>query len=321
MYRRILLIINSILLLLPLCACTDVRERLSPDVLAVDLHRDGSAAFAIRCAQDAAEPITASGDSPLMLCTALRTAAGKEIDAGHISLLLLHGNPAAVLPDYLAMQVLMPTSAVLLCRGTSVTHTAYDPAQLRAAVDAGMLPARTADLILGDLQNGSGVSAAPCLSGDTLTLALCGDTDGFPMLSEDACRGLALLGGRWKTFAFRAGDTAASVVRKDLRMTAAEDGDALHFTLTGTVTCKPEGNPAADWLPAAQSALEKMLAAACKEPLESGGADLLLLRETAVRDGIPGAADCTASAWRTRLLQSDFTVDVTAKAASPLNIG
>ena len=319
MVRRFLPVLYS-MLLLPLCGCTDVRERLSPDVLAVDLHRGGTAEFAVRCAQAPEEPLRASGDSPLMLCTALRAASGKEIDAGHISLLLLRGDPAEILPDYLAMQVLMPTGAVLVCRDAPAAHIGYDPAQLRAAADAGMLPVRTADLILGDLQNGSGISAVPYLCGDTLTLALCGG-EGFPMLSADACRGLALLGGRYQTFAFRAGDTAAEVKRTHLRITAAEDGGSLHFMLAGTVTCKPEGIPAAGWLDAAQSALDRMLTAACTEPLDLGGADLLLLRETAVRDGISGAANCTNAEWRDRLLYADFSVEAAAEPASRADIG
>ena len=325
MKSRFIAIIYSILLLLPLTACTDVRERVSPDVLAVDLKKNGAASFAVQVSQAPEETVRAEGDSPLLVCTALRAAAGKEIDAGHISLLLLRGDPAALLPDYLAMQALMPTSAVLLCRGNPCTLSADypDTAQLRAAVDAGLLPARTADLILGDLQNGSGVSALPIYTGDRLTLALCGTADGaFPTLSADACRGLALLGGRCKKFSFRAGDSAVTVQRTKLRITAAEDADGvLSFTLRGSVTCKPEGIPAESWLTDAETVLHRMLTAACTEPLLLGGADLLLLRETAVRDGVSGAADCTNAAWRDRLTAAEFAVETAAESASRADIG
>lgn len=323
MLRRCLFIINSTLLLM-LCGCTDVRERLSPDVLAVDLRRSGAASFAACCTQSGAAAVRAEGESPLTLCTALRAAAGKEIDAGHLSLLLLRGDPAAVLPDYLAMQVLMPTSAVLLCRSDPcrAPETMPDAAQLRAAVEAGMLPARTADLILGDLQNGSGVSAIPYCMGSTLTLALCGIPETYPVLTEDACRGLALLGNRWTTFSFRAGEDTVSAVRTHLRITASEGAEGtLHFRLSGKVICRPEGIPSDGWLAAAQSAAERMLTAGCREPLEAGGADLLLLRETAVRDGISDAAGCTNAAWRERLLHADFTAEITAEADPFAGIG
>ena len=51
MKSRFIAIIYSILLLLPLTACTDVRERVSPDVLAVDLKKNGAASFAVQVSQ------------------------------------------------------------------------------------------------------------------------------------------------------------------------------------------------------------------------------------------------------------------------------
>lgn len=324
MKKPLFAIIYSIPLCLLLMGCTDVRERLSPEVLAVDMRETGAASLAIRCPQAPEEIISARADSPLLVCTALRAAAGKEIDAGHISLLLLRGSPAALLPDLLAKGALMPTSEVLLCRDDpcAMPETLPDAEQLRAAAAAGMLPARTADLILGDLQNGSGVSALPAMQGDRLTLALCDSEGQCGFLSEDACRGLALLGKRWESFSFRAGETVVTAKRTHLRLSAAEDdAGALHFTLAGSVACVPEGIPHENWLPDAEAALTELLRAACEEPVHQSGADLLLLRETAVRDGISGAADCTCSAWRERLLHADFAIKIAAEPAFQAGIG
>ena len=315
MCRKLYYIIYSILLCLPLTACSDVRNRLSPDVLAVTQHSDGTAQFAMRCSQNTGV-ITADAASPLMLCSALRAASGKEIDAGHISLLLLSGNPAALIPDYLRMQVLMPTGEVVFCPDDPCTlRDIPDTAQLRAAVDAGLLPARTADLFLGDLQNGSGVSALPCFTSGQLSLTLC-DAGGIcGTLSEDACRGLALLGRRWEQFSFAADGCTVSVSRTHLDIQAAEIDGQLLFTLTGTAVCRPEGAPASDWIPAAETALRTMLLAAAEETAQNAGADLLLLREISVRDGIAGTAHCSKEDWRSRLQSADFAVQISVHSA------
>ena len=308
--------ITAAMLSLLLTSCTDVRNRLSPDVLAVDQMPDGSTQFAMRCSQET-EIITADADSPLLLCSALQTAAGKEIDSGHISLLMLHGNPAALIPTYLEMQVLMPTSEVLLCTDSAcaMPQNTPDAKQIRAAVSAGMLPACTADRMLGDLQNGSGVSAVCCDRNGTLTLALC-DANGIcGTLSADACRGLALSDKRWTQFSLTAGESTVSVTHVCLHISAAEAADRLLFTLRGTVTCKPKGTASADWQSEAQRELTAMLSAAYRETAQSAGADLLLLREAAVRDRISGAADCALSVWRERLQASEISIEITVHSS------
>gem|GEM_PF-2064502 len=322
MQHRFFPIINSILpclpclLCLPLLGCTDVRNRLSPDVLAISQQTDGSVRLAVRCSQTP-QVVTAETDDPLLLCDVLQAASGKEIDAGHISLLLLNGNPADIIPDCLHAQIIMPTGAVLYCTedACAAAKTDVDESQLRAAVDAGLLPARTADLFVGDLQNGSGVSALPCMENGQLTLALC-DADGIcATLTEDACRGLALLGTRRKQFSLAAGDAATVTLdRAYFRIRAEETDGALHFAVTGTVCCTPLGSTAPNWIADVKAKLEAMLSAACTETAHAEGADLLLLHETAVRDGISGAAECSPADWRERLKTAAFFVDVTVRS-------
>lgn len=300
-------LIALLLLPLPLMGCTDVRGRISPDVLAVSVKNDGTADISARCSGDD-DTLHAHAESPLTLCPALQTAAGKAVDAGHVSLLCLDGDPAALLPDYLAMQVLMPTTEVLWCR--ALPDALPDVSLLRTAVAAGLLPARTADRILGDLQNGSGVSAVPTMKNGALTLALCDETGICGTLPTEACRGLALLGKRWQGFTFPAGAGAVTVLRTHFRLTADMTDGHLRYRLTGWVRCQPEGLPQEHWVQDAERVLTEMLVSACEIPVHTAGADLLLLRETAIRDGIPDSAACTPAEWRARLMTAEFAVQI-----------
>ena len=140
---------NMKLLLPLLCAglltgCTDIRTRLSPDLLAADAG--ATVRLAAHTTQENAV-ITSETDDFALLPDALSAAAGAEIAAGHISMLLISGNPCAVLETALQKQWLPPTGAVLSVSGSACralcTGAAPSPDQIAAAVDAGLLPCRT----------------------------------------------------------------------------------------------------------------------------------------------------------------------------------
>lgn len=295
-----------------LTACTDVRGRLSPDVLAVDVTEQGTL-FAMHCGQQE-EVITTAAHAPMELCAALEKASGKRIEAGHLSLLVLHGDPATILPDYLRARILMPTSEVLYAE--TIPAELPSAEQLRAAVRTGAMPARTADLILGDLVNGSGVSALPCMKDGKLTLMLCDGSGILNALSADACRGLALCGGRFSPFPLAAGEDTITVKRAKLRFSAEQTDTGLCFTLRGRIICKPEGKFAADWSARAAETFTRMLEAACRETAQSAGADLLLLREAAIHDRIREADTCTREVWRDALRRADFRIEISAVQAT-----
>ena len=292
-----------LLALFLLSACTDIRTRISPDILAADTGTQTR--FAMHASQSEGI-ITADAADPCLLPDALRTASGAEISAGHLSLLLLGGQPASVLIPYFRAQWVPPTCAVLavpagacdlLCAGN-----APSPDAIRAAVETGQLPARTADAVVGDLWGGSGITAMHCADAGTLTLLLC-DADGScGTLTHAACRGLALLGGDYQHFDFPADDGVHSVTRSSLHISCAAADGSLHFTVNGRICVT---NPSC----ASETALHGMLSAALTETL-SQGADILMLRETAVRDADPSAALVTQMQWREKLRSCAASVQI-----------
>ena len=175
------------------------------------------------------------------------------------------------------------------------------PDQIEAAVQTGMLPCRTADSVVGDLWGGSGVTALTACRGDALTVTLYADGQCCGTLSEDACRGLALLGGRYETFAFDAAGTAFRIRHALLRI-SVHMTDRPEITVSGEIRTEP---PLTD---AAEKRLAEMLGAALRETVCAAGADLLFLREAALRDGLPAAQSCSQTAWRRMLLESECRI-------------
>jgi hypothetical protein len=287
-----------------LTGCTDIRNRLSPDVLAV--HIAGQTEFAVHDAGLSA-PLTAFAPEPGLLCDALRRASGEEVSTGHLTLLAVSGDPAAVLPAWFSQRWIAPTCAVLVLRENACSAlrsgSLPTPQQLSAAVSTGALPCRTADAVTGDLWGGSGVTALHCLDAGRLTLLLRGSDTEYGTLSEDACRGLALLGRRWEHFTAAAGNgTVFSVQRASLHIAAAENEGRLRFTVRGQIFCSPADSAAAE-------TLCRMLTAALTESAGGAGADLNALRESAIRDGIGAAAQCTQAQWREMLMQAEYAAE------------
>ena len=300
---KIIPLILPLALLLTGCTGTDIRGRISPDVLAVDTA--GSVQFAAHDSRG--EVITADADSPFLLENALQNASGSRLTTGHLSLLLFSGNPAGILPEYFRRGWITPGCEAVFCPDGAcrllTAEKSPSAQQLRAAVRTGMLPCRTADAVIGDLTGGSGVTAAAAFRGESLTLALFSAEASCGTLSENACRGLALLGRRWESFTFAADGSAFSVRHTLLHLSASQADDRLVFTVSGRIFVQGKADDAA------ADALTDMLSAALTETARQHGADILMLRETALRDGIAAAKDCTQEMWRETLMQADYRAE------------
>ena len=289
-----------------LTGCTDIRTRLSPDLLAAETGTP--CRFAAHTTQED-RVITAEAASPLLFPDALQNASGAEISAGHLSLLAVSGNPCTVMQELLQNGLLAPTCPVLFVPQHAcdklVQDQLPDPARLQAAADTGQIPVRTADIILGDLWEGSGITAIPVQTGETFSLSLWDTEQQYAVLSESACRGLALLCGRWQQFRFHNGQTVCSVTKQALRCTVSGTASHLCFTFSGKLSVSPPTDGAAEILTA-------MLREAFEQTAGASGADLLFLRETAARDGISEASACTPSEWRCILKNADCRIQITA---------
>ena len=298
--KRLLLCIVCLPLL---TGCTDIRKRLLPDILAVD--PETPLRFAAHTSQDAGI-IAAQAETALLMPDALRQASGAEISTGHLTMLAVSGNPAGVLEDCFQAQMLAPTCMVLsvpadAC-GRLETGALPQPARLQSAADTGLLPCRTADAVLADLWGGSGITAVCTAKQDGLTLSLWSREENVcAALSGDACRGLALLGKRCKSFVFASEDGTfrISSARLHIRLSQA---DTLLISLTGSIETEP---PLTD---SAAARLTGMLSAALTETALRCGADLLFLREHAIRDGIASAGTCSQAEWRAILQSADCSV-------------
>lgn len=297
--KRLMILFCGILLL---TGCTDIRTRLLPDILAVDFAEQVQ--FAAHTSQETGI-ICAAAETALQMPEALRNAAGAEISTGHLTMLAVSGNPCAVLEAYFQAQMLAPTCAVLSVPADACGQLRAGelpaPAQLAAAAETGLLPDRTADAVLADLWGGSGVTAVCTAAEAGLTLTLWTASGCCGTLSEDACRGLALLGKRKKSFAFAAEGITYRIVSDALALQVTER-ETLHIAVTGTICTEP---PLTD---AAAHRLTEMLTAAVTETACAHGADLLFLREHAIRSGISAARSCSQEEWRSLLRSADCSV-------------
>ena len=299
------------LLLMPLllCGCTDIRTRRALDILAADI---GDSIRLAAHATQSDEIISAEAAALPLLPEALQNASGAEVSAGHISLLLIHGNPCALLETALEKQWLPPTAAVLCLPESACdalrggTFPAAD--RLTAAAETGQLPRRTADTVLGDLLSGSGITAFPAEENGRLTLLLCDRQQTFGTLSENACRGLALLGNRWKQFAFPCGNSVCTVRKARLQLRVTEQDGRLYITVSGQISAETDAPEAA------AQRLTEMLSAALLETARNAGADLLFLREYAVRGRIRTAESCTQAEWAALLRQAEYSTEIAVSA-------
>ena len=296
------------LLLMPLllCGCTDIRTRRSPDLLAADI---GDSIRLAAHATQSDEIITAETDAIPLLPEALQNASGAEVSPGHISLLLIHGEPCTLLETALEQQWLPPTAAVLCLTESACDAlrdgSAPDADRLTAAAETGQLPRRTADTVLGDLLNGSGITAFPAEDHGRLTLLLRDRAQAYGTLSENACRGLALLGNRWKQFRFPCGESVCTVRKAPLKISVTAQDGRLRITVSGKILADTDAPETAAQL------LTGMLSAALHETARDTGADVLFLREYAVRGRIRAAVTCAPAEWAAVLRHAEYRTEIT----------
>lgn len=289
-----------------LTGCTDIRERLLPDLLAVDLGE--TVRFAAHSTQEESV-ISAMARTDMEFAEAMQNASGEAVSTGHLSMLAVSGNPCTVTEDYLQEQILAPTCLVLSVPRSACTMLEHgvlpDPSEIQAAVNTGTLPYRTADTVIGDLWGGSGITALHTFLNGRLTLSLWDAEQQYAeALSDEACRGLALFGTRWDSFVFDADGGTFRVTKVYLYLKMQEGADGLQIKVCGHLSAETALSAAAE------ASLRDMLAAAVNETAVACGADLLFLRETAVRDGIAAAADCSQSDWREQLRNASCEVAV-----------
>ncbi|MBQ5339713.1 MAG: hypothetical protein J6Z40_11185 [Oscillospiraceae bacterium] len=293
-----------IICMMLLTGCTDIRTRLLPDILAVDPEQPVK--FAAHTSQES-EIIPAQAESLLQMPEALKNASGAEISTGHLSMLAVSGNPVSVLETYFQAQMLTPTCTVLSVPSDACGQLAAgslpEPEQIQSAAETGLLPSRTADAVLADVRGGSGITAVCTALDDGLTLTLCSVDQCCAVLTEDACRGLALLGRRWQSFAFAAEGITYRLQSAPVRIEVTM-ADTLQIALSGTIESDP---PLTD---AAADRLTEMLSTAVYETAIRCGADLLFLREYAIRSGVTEARSCSQAQWRDMLRHAECSISL-----------
>ena len=223
-------------------------------------------------------------------------------------MLLICGNPCELLETALQKQWLPPSGAAVSLPESACNAlrngTAPTPGQLAAAAETGQLPYRPADTVLGDLLGGSGITALHTAENGHLTLSLWDRQQQYGTISVNACRGLALLGNRWKTFSFACADGVCRVRRAVLHTAVTEQDGAFCVTVSGTVTAETD-DPAA-----AEHSVTEMLSAALHETARDAGADLLFLREYAIRSGVTEARFCSQAQWRDMLRHAECSISL-----------
>lgn len=278
-----------------LTGCTDLRTRISPDILAADAGE--TCRFAAHTAQ-LEKPLSAEAALPALMPEALSEAAGAEISCGHVSLLALSGEQACeMLETAFRARWIPPDSAVLLVPDGAcalLDSGVPESSDIQTAVKDGLLPPRTAGTVLGDLREGSGISAAHGWNGTGLTAMLFAGNMPPAALSPDACRGLALWCGRWEHFRFAEGGTAYTLRYCTPAVSVSLADEKLRLDIRASFAVQPDDQTGRD-------VIKRMLLSAVTETAWQG-ADILYLRERAAREGI-----CTTQeAWRSLLCGAEI---------------
>lgn len=286
-----------------LTGCTDIRSRRYADILAVTSGKEYSAS--LRC--DGEETwYTAAAAAPKLLPTALENELGAQLSMGHLGLLMLQGDTLEPLTALLDDGQLVPTCPVLLCPKTSQVERFVDSnlaAQLQRSMETGLLPRRTVGDVYGDLRSAARITLLPCLVEDALTLAVSDGAQTLAILSEDACRGAALLCGRWDHFAFveMRGASPETIRLKSCKCKLHMEQKGERLVLSVELSPEVESGDAE----LARTAVCRMLRAYFQEAVTDCAADACFLEETALRCGIsiPDTA-----AWRALLRDAEIQV-------------
>lgn len=292
----------------------EVRERAYAQILAV--HTGTRVQGAVRYDEESA-PAAATAKTPVLLLDALQSESGKSLYTGHLSMLLLSGDPYRAFADYTAGQWLSPECMVLYTENAANllenSDTDYE-AMLRQAVSTGKLPPCNTASIFGEWHSGTGVAAIPYYKQEVLTMALCAADGRVTVLSEEASMGLALMADVWEHFSvpITAGKSIAAVTvsKADIVLSFAEHEGQLQISLRCKTKCKAaSAEMGEDPQTAAENAIGDLLTAAMHETL-SNGADLCYLREAAIRDGIAWAKNASQEQWRDALQQAVYHIAV-----------
>lgn len=303
MHRKCVLMMALCAPMLLCCGCkTNIKDRTYADTLAVHL---GNTAQGTICYGETSTEATAQ--TAALLPDALRQASGTAIYTGHLTTLLVSGKPFATLLPLTESQWVAPDCTVICTQKNAANLLAASKEDMQSlytqGVNSGTVPLYHTGEILGMLQNGAQIAAMPYYHAEGFALALYDASDQqYAVLSDAACRGVALSANAWEKFQFAAEDTTCTITRSNISCTVAETEAALSLTVECRARCDMPSQ-------AAEAVIEGYLTAALQESL-SHGADLFFLQERARRDGIPWAANASPTEWQDALKQATFTVTV-----------
>ncbi len=285
------------------CGCSaEAKDRAYAEIMAV--HCTDTVQGAIRYGE---ESTAADAQTPALLPDALRQKSGTAIYTGHLTTLLVSGRPFSALLPLAQAQWVAPDCTLICTKKNAANLLAAGEEDLqslyRQAAKSGAVPLYDTGEILGMLQNDAQIAAVPYFAADSFTLALYDAADEqYAILSDAACRGIALYDGAWEKFQFAANGGTCTVTKCSIACSLTETEEALVITAECSARCDAPSS-------AAEAVIREYLIAALQETL-SVGADLFFLQERAIRDGISWAADASPATWQNALKQAGFTVTV-----------
>lgn len=297
-------------LILALCApillCNsckaNIKDRAYAEALAVHIGDtvQGTVSYEETTAEATAQMVT-------LLPDALRQASGMTIYTGHLNTLLISGKPFSALLPLTEAQWISPDCTMICTQKNAADLLVANEKDIQSlytqAAKSGIVPLYHTGEILGMLQNSAQIAAMPYYHANTFSLALYDAFDQqYAILSDAACRGVALSANAWENFQFAAGSATCTLARSSFSCTVSEVENSLSLRVECHARCD---NPS----PSAEAVLQAYLTAALRESL-THGADLFFLQERALRDGITWVADISPAAWQDALKQATFTVTV-----------
>lgn len=301
-HKRVLILTICAPILLCSGCKANIKDRAYAEALAVHISdkAQGTISYEETTAEATAQMVT-------LLPDALRQASGMTIYTGHLTTLLVSGKPFSALLPLTEAQWIAPDCTMICTQKNAANLLAANEKDIQSrytqAAKSGSVPLYHTGEILGMLQNGTQIAAVPYYHANAFALALYGASDQqYAILSDAACRGVALSANTWENFQFAAGSATCTLTRSCFSCTVTE----VENTLSLRVECHAQCDIPSQ---AAEAVLEAYLTAALQESL-THGADLFFLQERALRDGITWVADVSPAAWQDALKQATFTVSV-----------
>lgn len=300
------LAVSAILCTIFLSGCTDIRHRKYADVLAIRTADSDTVSAMLRCDNDK-DWISASPDTALLFQPALETAGGIQFSTGHLSLLILQGDSLSPVQQLLRDGWVAPNCPLLLCDPSEDIRSVGDEKlsdQQKAAVENGLLPEIGVGELVGNLESRTGMALLHYHSNNHFSLALHNGTTLLAVLSNDACRGAALLTDRWGNFGFSeiSGGLTETILLDSCRIRFRIQQDSEDRLIIRTIVklSLRTGDPAL-----AAKGATRMLQAFFRETATDFGADVCYLEEAARRCGITVPS---AQQWREMLRNAAFEI-------------